>query len=190
VHALLINGTVGAGKTSVAESIGQVLGLDGVPHAVIDFDWLRRAWPAPVDDRFNERLALVNLASMAQNFADANIDLLVIAGVVETLEHRRAIAVAIGGRVWSCRLTVDATEGEARLRDRHSDDAAGLAWHLYRFGELDATLRDAQVDDVVVDTTGERAQEVARRILELFDARADRSEIGTPSDERNGVDVK
>jgi hypothetical protein len=115
---------------------------------------------------------------MARNFADSGLDLLVIAGVVETLGHRRAIAVAIGGRVWSCRLTVDPAEGEARLRRRHSDDEIGLAWHLYRFGELDATLRDAALDDVVVDTTGDSAQLVSRRILELFDGRADRSEIG------------
>ena len=190
MHALLVNGTVGAGKTSVAESVGLLLGLDGVPHAVVDVDWLRRAWPAPVDDRFNERLALVNLASIARNFADAGIDLLVIAGVVETLEYRRAIAAAIGGRVWSCRLTVDPTEGEARLRDRHRDDEIGLAWHLYRFAELDATLRDAALDDDVLDTTGDSAHVVARRILELFDGRSDRPETGMPADERNGVDVE
>ncbi|HEX3679500.1 MAG TPA: hypothetical protein VHU90_07250 [Galbitalea sp.] len=190
MRALLINGTVGVGKTSVAESVGMLLGLDGVPHAIVDFDWLRRVWPAPVDDRFNERLALVNLASMALNFADVGIDLLVIAGVVESLEHRQAIAVAIGGHVWSCRLTVDPAEGEARLRDRHRDDENALAWHLYRFGELDATLREAALDDVVVDTTGDRVQVVARRILELFDGRADPSEVGMPSDEPNEADVE
>jgi Ni2+-binding GTPase involved in maturation of urease and hydrogenase len=36
--ALLINGTVGAGKTSVAETVGNLLTEAGVPKAVIDLD--------------------------------------------------------------------------------------------------------------------------------------------------------
>jgi adenylylsulfate kinase len=170
VRALVVNGTVGVGKTSVAEAIGAVLGLDGVPNAVVDLDWLRRAWPAPIDDRFNERLALANLASVARNFADVGIDLLVIAGVVETLELRHGIERAMGGSVWSCRLTVDAPEGEVRLRRRHHDDERALAWHLFRFGELDATLAAAALDDVVIDTNGVTVDGVARHILGVFDA--------------------
>jgi len=51
--ALLINGTVGAGMTSVAERVGDLLTEAGVPNAVIDLDWLRRSWPSPTGDRFN-----------------------------------------------------------------------------------------------------------------------------------------
>lgn len=45
-RALLINGTVGVGKTSVAEGVGGLLTDAGVPNAVIDLDWLRQSWPA------------------------------------------------------------------------------------------------------------------------------------------------
>ena len=45
--AMLINGTVGAGKTSVAEMVGDLLTEAGMPNAVIDLDWLRRSWPSP-----------------------------------------------------------------------------------------------------------------------------------------------
>jgi adenylylsulfate kinase-like enzyme len=44
---MLINGTVGAGKTSVAEMVGDLLTEAGMPNAVIDLDWLRRSWPSP-----------------------------------------------------------------------------------------------------------------------------------------------
>lgn len=46
-RALLITGTVGAGKTSVAEAAGDLLVSSGVPNAVIDMDWLCQAGPRP-----------------------------------------------------------------------------------------------------------------------------------------------
>jgi adenylylsulfate kinase len=170
-RALLVNGTVGVGKTSVAEAVGVLLGLDGVPHAVVDLDWLRKAWPAPVDDRFNERLALINLASVTRNFEAAGAELVVIAGVVESADQREAIARASGGEVWSCRLRVEASEGEERLRNRHHDDESALSWHLYRFGELDAALDAADLDDAELSTTGSSVGEVARLVLGDFNAK-------------------
>jgi adenylylsulfate kinase-like enzyme len=40
----LINGTVGVGKTTVAEAVGDLLAGSGVSHAVLDLDWLRQPW--------------------------------------------------------------------------------------------------------------------------------------------------
>ncbi|MGW3761717.1 hypothetical protein [Streptomyces sp. NPDC005131] len=66
-RAILITGTVGAGKTSVAGAAGDLLTGAGVPNAVIDMDWLCRTWPAPADDRFNFALLLRNLRCMVGN---------------------------------------------------------------------------------------------------------------------------
>jgi adenylylsulfate kinase-like enzyme len=42
-RALLLTGTVGAGKTSVADALGDLLTEAAVPNAVLDLDWLCRS---------------------------------------------------------------------------------------------------------------------------------------------------
>ena len=98
--ALLINGTVGAGKTSVAEMVGNLLTEAGVPNAVIDLDWLRRSWPSPEGDRFNVAMALRNLRAVARNYQDAGAVRIVLAGVIETSVDRTATRTRSGFPSW------------------------------------------------------------------------------------------
>ncbi len=163
-RALLINGTVGAGKTSVADAIGGLLAGAGVAHAVIDLDWLRRYWPAPLEDPFHTALTLRNLSALAGNFRAAGARRLVLAGVVETAAERCGFEAAVGGELTLCRLTVDLDVVRQRLVRRHEHDA-GLDWHLARCAELDAILDAAAVDDVRVPATGRPIAEVAADVL-------------------------
>ena len=64
---IIINGTVGVGKTTAASALGRLLEENGVAHAVIDTDEIRRSWPAPPGDRFNLELQLANLAALSAN---------------------------------------------------------------------------------------------------------------------------
>ena len=84
--ALLLNGTVGSGKTAVADALGDLLADREIPHAVIDLDWLRRAWPSPPGDPFNHAMTLRNLTAVATNFLAAGAERLVLAGVLFTNE--------------------------------------------------------------------------------------------------------
>jgi nucleoside-triphosphatase THEP1 len=52
-RALLLTGTVGVGKTSVAAAVGDLLRDRQVANAVVDLDELRRSWPPASGDRFN-----------------------------------------------------------------------------------------------------------------------------------------
>ena len=164
-HALLLTGTVGAGKTSVADAIGDLLTEAGVPNAVIDLDWLRRSWPCPPDDPFNLAMTLRNLRPVARNFLDAGAVRLVLAGVVESHEERRLYREAIGIDLVVCRLLVDLPTVRQRLMKRHGTDAAGLRWHLDRSGELDSILDRARVEDVTVDAATGSITEVAAAVL-------------------------
>ena len=94
--ALLVTGTVGAGKTTTVQAIGDVLGERGVSHAVIDLDWLRRAWPPPRDDPFQQALELRNLAAVARTYLDAGAVRLVLAGVLEDPADRAGYEEAVG----------------------------------------------------------------------------------------------
>ena len=163
--ALLINGTVGAGKTSVAEMVGDLLTEAGVPNAVIDLDWLRRSWPSPQGDRFNVTMALRNLRSVARNYRDAGAVRIVLAGVIETKVERERHQDALGVPLSVCRLCVDLALVRARLEERYEGEGAVLAWYMARSGELDAILEAAAIDDFTVGATDLSISSTAKAVL-------------------------
>ena len=166
-RAVLLSGTLGAGKTTVGEELAELLKDRGEPHAFIDLDRLSELWPAPEDDRFNGRLVLANLAAVTRNFAAAGARTLVMSGVVETAEGVAEYRMAIGG----CPLTVvrvTASLGSIadRLQKRHEYwDPDGLAWHLDRAPELAAALDVSGLDHVVISNDG-NPRDAAALLLE------------------------
>src|SRR5690606_7881350 len=131
-QAVLINGTVGSGKTTVAGALADLLRNDDVPGAAIDLDWLAEFWPSPPDDRFNTALTLTNLRAVAANFRAAGARVLIMAGVVETTDERRRVAEAVDCPLALVRLTADLELIRRRLHRRHDLDPDGLRWHLDR----------------------------------------------------------
>jgi adenylylsulfate kinase-like enzyme len=165
--AVLINGSVGTGKTTTAERLGDELERRGLPGAVIDVDWLRRAWPAAADDPFQSTLALENLHSIASNFRRAGARVLVAATVVETLDELQRNATALGSnRLLHVRLTAASDTVRSRLTKRHDDDDAGLQWHVQRHPVLAGILdRAGFTDELLIDTTHKSADEVVQDII-------------------------
>ncbi|GAA4059243.1 hypothetical protein [Nonomuraea soli] len=164
-RALLIIGTVGAGKTTTAGAVGEALSEQGVPNAVIDLDAIRQAWPAPPDDPFHFRLTLRNLRSLAAGYLEAGFTRLVLAGVIETVEERARLAEAVGAELTVCRLRPRLPEVRARLAHRHVLEAESLSWHLARSGELHGILERAGLEDVVVDVGRETPPELAVQVM-------------------------
>ncbi|MFI6595882.1 AAA family ATPase [Nonomuraea sp. NPDC050536] len=162
--ALLINGTVGVGKTTVADVAGDLLAEEGVPNAVIDVDWLRRSWPSPEGDPFNAAITMRNLRAVAANFLDAGVKRLVLAGVIESADGRRGYEEALGVPLTVCWLRAPLDEVRRRLTRRHDGDDKGLRWHLDRSGELERVLERAAVEDYVVESTADPRQ-VAEEVL-------------------------
>lgn len=160
---LLITGTVGSGKTTTAEAMGDRLEDQGVTHAVIDLDWLSRSWPTPANDPFNTALELENLAAVAHNFFRAGASRLVLAGVVESQGIRSSYERAVGLPVVVCRLQVDLERVRRRLVNRHRPGRE-RDWHLHRSGELDEVLRSAGIGDHVVPVDEHTPEQVAAMI--------------------------
>src|SRR5882757_10816453 len=63
-EAVFIGGRSGTGKTSVGFEMHAKLSAAGVPHCVIDGDFLDMAYPAPWRDKLAER----NLTAMWANY--------------------------------------------------------------------------------------------------------------------------
>ncbi|GAA1599797.1 ATP-binding protein [Kribbella karoonensis] len=164
---VLINGSVGTGKTTTAEALGAELERRDIPGATIDVDWLRRAWPAPSDDPFQTTLALDNLQTIAANFRRAGAQVLIVAAVIETPDELRRTAIALGSnQLLHVRLTAASDTVLSRLTVRHSDDAAALEWHAQRHPELARILDQAGfTNDLRIDTTHKPANEAAQQIL-------------------------
>lgn len=166
-RALLITGTVGVGKTSAADLLGDLLCDAGVPHAVMDLDRLCQSWPAPDDDPFNSGLLLRNLSALTANYLDAGVRRLVLAGVAENTAARDGYQAAIGMPLTVCRLTADLPAVHSRLRRRHEadNDPESLPWHLERAGRLHQILDQADIADFTIDTTHVPLPAVASAIL-------------------------
>lgn len=164
-RALLLIGTVGVGKTTTAATIGDVLTGAQVPHAVIDLDELRRSWPAPPDDPFQQELELANLRAVASVYRRRGTHRLVLAGVLEHREDRARYEDAVGVALTVCRLRLALPTVHERLERRHQDRDAARRWHLDRAGELDAVLDAAGVEDHLVDVDGLDPPAVARSVL-------------------------
>lgn len=165
VASLLITGTVGVGKTTVAEAVGDLLINLSVPHALIDLDQLRLSWPRPVGDPFNHVMELRNLMSVAANYRAAGAVRLVLAGVIERRADLTDYEHAVDCSVKVVRLRAHPSVLVDRLRERHINDPAGLAWHLARAPELTKILDQARIADAEVDTTGRRIGDVAADVL-------------------------
>ena len=163
--ALLITGTVGAGKTSIAAAAGSILAEARIPHAVIDLDALSQSWPTPPDDPFNLAMQLQNLASIATNYLSAGAHRFVLAGVVETTSERARYREAVGVDLCVCRLRADLAELHRRLRLRHAGADAEMQWHLDRTGQLDQILDRSKVDDFEVLSDSGTLTDVAAAVL-------------------------
>ncbi|MGN6483514.1 MAG: AAA family ATPase [Thermomicrobiales bacterium] len=164
---IVITGPVGAGKTTTAIALSDLLERVGVPHAMIDMDHLRWAWPPPPDDRFNARLGMRNLAAVSAAYREAGARVLVLADVVETPEDRAAYAEAIPGtRIVIVRLRVPPELIVQRLRGRDTGDQ--LAWSLKRAPELDGIMDAAGIGstagDLIVEVGTRTSEAVAEEI--------------------------
>ncbi|WP_430332914.1 AAA family ATPase [Rhodococcus sp. ACT016] len=166
IDTVFLNGTVGVGKSTVADIVSELKALAGQPHALIDLDYLRTCWPAPENDPFNFALELANLTSVVDNYRRAGIEHLILVGVAETADAVEKYREATHSPdLLMCRLTAQPAIVAERLRRRHRDDPAGLDWHLARATELASILDAAEIDDVVLDTTSAGPTDVARSVM-------------------------
>ncbi|ALD11834.1 AAA family ATPase [Clavibacter capsici] len=165
--AVILTGTVGAGKTTTMHALGALLGERDVPHALVDGDAVRLLHPAPADDPFQQELELRNLRALARTYREAGARVVLVATVVERSADLPRYAEALGSRApLVVRLSVDPDAVRARLDARHSGDAAALAWHRARAPELAAIIDAAGLGGLAIDTTSRTPAEVATLVAD------------------------
>lgn len=168
-RVLVINGTMGAGKTTTAAAVHDVLTAGGARTAFIDADYLCQANPPPHGDRFNQSLLFANLAAVSPVYRGAGFGLVTIARVVEDPADRDRYARAFAGpgglaQVSIVRVTADESTRLERIDDREPEGY----WREFgraRTVELEANLEDLDLDDALVDTGAQTGIDAAREVL-------------------------
>jgi adenylylsulfate kinase len=165
IDAIVVTGPVGAGKSSTAAAISEVLEEFAVPHAMIDMDHLRWVYPNPPGDRFAARLGYRNLAAIWPNLREAGVTCVILADVVESREQTREYEIALpGATVTVVRLDVPMAEISRRLHARENDRS--IDWYLHRAPELQDIMARESVGDIVIDVGTRDATSVAREIID------------------------
>jgi hypothetical protein len=165
VDVVIVSGTLGAGKTAVADEISVLLQEAGLPHGLIEVDGLDQCFPAPTDDLWGERLACANLEAVARNFRARGARFLVLARAIQSRDHLRGYRDAIpGARITVVRL--DASSATIRSRLERREVGSLQTWFLGRADGLAAELKAASVEDFAVSNDGRPVREVSSEILE------------------------
>jgi predicted kinase len=179
-RALIVCGTSGAGKSSVAAEISRVLAASGASSAFIDVDTLAQFGPPPLRHQqggsFYDTLKCKNVGSLWLNFRDAGALHLVVAAHLDSLQLRAQYEKALEGCTLQVALLI--APGDL-LRERliarpleafhpmtHAKDGTVRREVLERVAAEQARLQTAGVHDFAVanDASPVRA---AARVLKL-----------------------
>ena len=162
-----ITGTIGAGKTAVAEAVSGILQSREMRHALIDLDWLGQVYPPP--DYRNPHaldLAFENLALIAPRFIASGARYFVLAATLTSpneLHRLRAALPHVDLDV--CRVVASVEVIEERIRRRElgslRDD------FLSRTGPLASQMEASKLEDLLLvndGLIGDAARELLRNV--------------------------
>jgi adenylylsulfate kinase len=160
---LIISGTVGSGKSTVAAEINDLLPEREIPNAAVDLDALVWQWPS--SSPWNNDLCFENLAALWPNYRAHGAERIVLARVVEGRDELdRYRAVIPGADITLCRLSTPQPLRERRLRERMLPGPS-LDWHLQRTAVLADILEHRALEDFVVENGVRPVREVAVEVL-------------------------
>ena len=162
---MLLTGTIGSGKTTLAAELGEILGGRGVGAAVIDLDWLGWFHAPPESPRPVSELIARNLAAVWPAFRDAGAMRVVLARMIMESGEVDAYKGALPG-VDLAVVRVDAPLETIYERLARRDSGAVLEGHLAEAAATAAALERLAVEDFVIDNGGRPIPEVAEELLE------------------------
>ena len=163
-RAIALTGTIGAGKTTLAEAISEELHGRGIRHALLDLDWLGQVYPVPEGhDPYDYELALQNLRDIWPNFEAAGAHRAVIAGTLLNRAHRDRLQDALGLPMTV--ILVKAPKNVTKERIRQRDNGRLLEDFLARTHQVAVSIEAAGMHDLEVMNHERASAELARSLL-------------------------
>ncbi len=174
VPTLLITGTIGSGKTSVAIAIGEILSERGEANAGVDLDWLGWVHLPDGDDGTILELIARNLTAIWPNLRTAGVRRVVLVRALRAQEELETLRRAVpDAEITVVRLAAKAAVIEQRLRRR--DSGKELEELLDQTAAFAEALDRAALEDVTVSNEYRQVELVAADVLRSagwFDAQA------------------
>ncbi len=121
-RAVLITGLFGAGKSSVAVEIADILEARGEPFAAIDLDWLCWGDAGSDEPGAEHAMLLRNLAPVVANYRAAGVTSFVLARAMRDDSQVESLRETLGMPLTVAELQVPWAEIERRLQN---DPTAG-----------------------------------------------------------------
>lgn len=164
VSALVVTGPVGVGKSAVLSAADVELVKSGRRHATVELDEIVRFWPPRAAGQPSRPLVYRNLAALWSNFAEADADRILLAGLIESRSDIRDIEDAIpNAAITVMQLRASLPVLENRVRRREFDPADELSGARWWFTHMER----APIGDHVVDTDGRSVRDVAVEVLRI-----------------------
>lgn len=164
IPTVLVTGTVGSGKTSVADEIAVLLNEQDLRFALLDLDWLCQAYPPPPDDLHRTGLMFKNLGAVWPNFRERGIDYLILAHVLEQRQDLDRYTEAIPeADITVVRVVAPPELIAARLKRR---EVGSMHEHMMKLtAEVTALLDAAGVEDFSVTNDDRPVSVVAKEVM-------------------------
>jgi adenylylsulfate kinase-like enzyme len=163
---LILIGTCGCGKTSIALEVGSILPEFGVPVAVLDLDSLGSAWFPSNNDRRVQQLRMQNLAAVWPNFVSSGVTHLVFSHAARRRQELASIQKAMDGADLAVvRITASPATVSRRLQGR--DSGVALETHLKIAPEITNDLDRAHLEDFTVQNENRSLRVVAFDVLRV-----------------------
>ena len=113
---MLLIGLYGAGKSSMAAELADLLERAGIGYALLDLDFLAWFDTGSEDGPSDEEVFRANLTAVMNTYVAAGIGRFVLAGMAADAAGRDRLADDLGMALRVVRLTVPLAEIERRLR--------------------------------------------------------------------------
>ena len=167
VPVAVITGTIGVGKTAVAEAMSEILHERGIRHGLIEVDWLGQVYPAPdPDDPYGISLAMTNLAAIWPSFLEAGITRAIVTMTIENQAELSRLREAIGAEPEVIRLEAGTAARRERITRRDQGSLREL--FLAKTDPLARQMERLSIGTRVVANEGRSPDQTALEILETL----------------------
>ena len=152
IPVVVVTGTIGAGKSTVAAAMSEILHEQGTRHGLIEVDWLGEVYPAPdPSNPYSTDLAMKVLSSVWPHYLGAGITRAIVTMTLENREELRDLLAAMESPPATVvRLLASQTTREERikarefgnLRDLFLEKTADIEYQMDCFGIGDFSVEN------------------------------------------------
>jgi hypothetical protein len=160
IELLILHGPPGSGKTTVSQTMGELLGQHGITNAVIDLDYLAKIYP-----RKHIGIMYKNLASIWPNFQKIDNIKIIIPTYLQKGEFEIVTDAAPAYKTLVCEVLAPIEVLEERIKEREKEEFQ-IELHLDYLYQYPDNGPDKDQIDFQVTNHEQSTEQTAMEILQ------------------------